>query len=250
MHKGFAPIFIIFIAAVIFGVGVLYYAKVLKKPAQVACTQEAKQCPDGSYVGRTGPNCEFAACPASSAAQSAATSSVDVSTAHSTDSTGSPQASSGQVSVETETWKIYKNAKYGFRFSYPADHAPFSIDPASGKIVPVATSSDSVSIGGRGAVLKVEAVLLDEPIDIWLNDNLAKYVPDPKTVSRKDTTVAGKRAVEIVDQQSPGSTGFYEGTARIYKLYVVQPGNYLLIITETAQSSVLDAVFSTLSFTP
>jgi len=33
-----------------------------------ACTQEAKQCPDGSYVGRTGPNCEFAACPASSGA--------------------------------------------------------------------------------------------------------------------------------------------------------------------------------------
>lgn len=30
---------------------------------QVACTQEAKQCPDGSYVGRTGPKCEFAACP-------------------------------------------------------------------------------------------------------------------------------------------------------------------------------------------
>ena len=30
---------------------------------QVACTQEAKQCSDGSYVGRTGPNCEFTACP-------------------------------------------------------------------------------------------------------------------------------------------------------------------------------------------
>ena len=28
-----------------------------------ACTQEAKQCSDGSYVGRTGPDCEFAACP-------------------------------------------------------------------------------------------------------------------------------------------------------------------------------------------
>ena len=28
----------------------------------VACTQEAKQCPDGSYVGRIGPNCEFAEC--------------------------------------------------------------------------------------------------------------------------------------------------------------------------------------------
>ncbi len=29
----------------------------------VACTQEAKICPDGSAVGRTGPSCEFAPCP-------------------------------------------------------------------------------------------------------------------------------------------------------------------------------------------
>lgn len=28
-----------------------------------ACTQEAMLCPGGSAVGRTGPNCEFAACP-------------------------------------------------------------------------------------------------------------------------------------------------------------------------------------------
>lgn len=29
----------------------------------VACTMEAKLCPDGSAVGRSGPHCEFAACP-------------------------------------------------------------------------------------------------------------------------------------------------------------------------------------------
>jgi len=29
----------------------------------VACTMEAKMCPDGTYVGRTGPRCEFAPCP-------------------------------------------------------------------------------------------------------------------------------------------------------------------------------------------
>ncbi|MDB5194174.1 MAG: protein of unknown function with transrane region [Parcubacteria group bacterium] len=29
----------------------------------VACTMEAKLCPDGSYVGRTGPDCAFSACP-------------------------------------------------------------------------------------------------------------------------------------------------------------------------------------------
>ncbi|MDP1710458.1 MAG: hypothetical protein Q8L46_00740 [candidate division WWE3 bacterium] len=33
------------------------------KPEPVACTLEAKLCPDGSAVGRTGPNCEFATCP-------------------------------------------------------------------------------------------------------------------------------------------------------------------------------------------
>jgi len=27
------------------------------------CTMEAKLCPDGSYVSRTGPNCAFAKCP-------------------------------------------------------------------------------------------------------------------------------------------------------------------------------------------
>jgi hypothetical protein len=35
-------------------------------PSQRACTMEAKLCPDGSAVGRSGPNCEFAACPSSS----------------------------------------------------------------------------------------------------------------------------------------------------------------------------------------
>ena len=29
----------------------------------VACTADAKMCPDGSYVGRVGPRCEFAPCP-------------------------------------------------------------------------------------------------------------------------------------------------------------------------------------------
>lgn len=34
-------------------------------PEGVMCTMDAQLCPDGSYVGRTGPNCKFV-CPASS----------------------------------------------------------------------------------------------------------------------------------------------------------------------------------------
>jgi len=38
---------------------VYYYCETSQ---QKACTQEAMQCPDGSYVSRTGPNCDFAPC--------------------------------------------------------------------------------------------------------------------------------------------------------------------------------------------
>jgi len=45
--------------------GWFIWSKFFNKPVQqnVACTQEAMVCPDGSSVGRTGPNCEFAKCP-------------------------------------------------------------------------------------------------------------------------------------------------------------------------------------------
>lgn len=32
-------------------------------PESVYCTADAMECPDGSYVGRVGPTCNFAACP-------------------------------------------------------------------------------------------------------------------------------------------------------------------------------------------
>lgn len=41
-----------------------FYGSGNPAPPVVACTEEAKLCPDGSAVGRIGPNCEFAECPA------------------------------------------------------------------------------------------------------------------------------------------------------------------------------------------
>jgi hypothetical protein len=43
-----------------------FFYKQSTSKKEVFCTAEAQLCPDGSYVGRTGPNCEFAACPATS----------------------------------------------------------------------------------------------------------------------------------------------------------------------------------------
>lgn len=60
------------------------------------CTMEAKLCPDGSFVGRTGPKCEFAPCPA-----------IDV----------------------TKTWTTFADAQRGILFKYPQDWGTTYIHP-------------------------------------------------------------------------------------------------------------------------
>ncbi|MBI2053568.1 MAG: Hint domain-containing protein [Candidatus Sungbacteria bacterium] len=64
---GLIPIVIIFFLT---AGAALYFAgtslEIVPPPGRVwsgACTEEAMQCPDGSFVGRTGPKCEFMPCP-------------------------------------------------------------------------------------------------------------------------------------------------------------------------------------------
>ena len=54
---------IILIVLVLIFVGAMYFYVSKNQPVQKACTVETRICLDGSYVGRTGPSCEFAACP-------------------------------------------------------------------------------------------------------------------------------------------------------------------------------------------
>lgn len=56
---------VIFLVLILGLVGAFYYYPPLRVAfvEPVACTTEAKICPDGSSVGRSGPSCEFAECP-------------------------------------------------------------------------------------------------------------------------------------------------------------------------------------------
>ena len=70
-QKGFVNIGLVLLIIIL--TGVAGYLTLAKNPPQsnpipnpvptpTVCTQEAKECPDGSYVSRVGPNCEFALC--------------------------------------------------------------------------------------------------------------------------------------------------------------------------------------------
>jgi len=67
-------VYIIF--AVIIIIAALAVKNTEKYVGKVACTEEAKLCPDGSAVGRVGPKCEFAACPESISATSSTTDNL------------------------------------------------------------------------------------------------------------------------------------------------------------------------------
>src|SRR5574343_278045 len=95
--KKYLIVLIVIILVIIAGVA---YLKLTKPtvPAQVACTMEAKLCPDGvTSVGRQGPKCEFAECPVA------------------------------QVVDETADWKTYTSPQYNFSIKYPTDYYLFGI---------------------------------------------------------------------------------------------------------------------------
>lgn len=98
-QKGLAPVLIIVLLAVAALGGYFIYQQQIK-PNLVACTMDAKICPDGSAVSRTSPKCEFAPCPTS---QSSPTPS---------DETANPDSIGAN-------WKTYTNKQLGFSLKYP-----------------------------------------------------------------------------------------------------------------------------------
>lgn len=59
---------IVILALLLIGGGIYAYKNRAGGPEgdgdnNLACTMDAKLCPDGSYVGRIGPDCQFALCP-------------------------------------------------------------------------------------------------------------------------------------------------------------------------------------------
>lgn len=90
------------IGLILLGVAAVIWAlttRVAVAPLDVlACSQEAKICPDGSSVGRSGPNCEFEACPYVAPAPTPVPTS--------TSSTSTPIAVGGNTVVQGTTIRV------------------------------------------------------------------------------------------------------------------------------------------------
>ncbi len=74
-------LFTAIVVLLVVAAGIVGYFAITKgamAPLSPACTSETKTCPDGTSVGRSGPNCDFAECPAPSAAVPEAESTVAV----------------------------------------------------------------------------------------------------------------------------------------------------------------------------
>ncbi|MFH1046701.1 MAG: hypothetical protein V1738_00195 [Patescibacteria group bacterium] len=57
-------LFALFLLLAVAGISYAVRSKISDEPEPVSCTLEAKLCPDGSYVGRTGPNVNSRLAPA------------------------------------------------------------------------------------------------------------------------------------------------------------------------------------------
>jgi len=76
----------------------------------VMCTADAMECPDGSYVGRVAPSCEFAACPEVSTAET--NQMIQVTAPQSAQTISSPLQLAGQA---TGPWYFEASAPVELR---------------------------------------------------------------------------------------------------------------------------------------
>ena len=211
-QKGFIiPIIIVVFAIAILGTGGYLVYKQISLPKQIGCTQEAKLCPDGSSVGRTGPNCEFAECP----------------------------EITPPVVNETAGWKIYTNTEYEFQIKYPSD---WSVDQTAGgayvycdyqkRNLNPCTGLNGLGIGapGPGVQIRVDKITLEEFKKDWVVTKQENYLLDGVQAQK----IVGSGIISMGPDQNV--------------IFAVKDG-YSYVISYTELAPIQNQILSTFKFT-
>lgn len=216
-EQGFIlPIIIVVLVIAVLGTAGYFVYKQYSALKITACTQEAKICPDGSSVGRTGPNCEFAECPNQTA--------------------GSPV----QSQQATEGWKTYTNDEYGFEIKYPANGWNLLVDAPRGNIlhlIQIGVITESDDFAGS-----VQLYIQSGNVDFWLSNKA--------THTRETVYINGLRAEKFYfgrDLKTDTSlTYVFERNNLVYVINTSLVIGNKYGISETDISQIL----STFKFTP
>lgn len=171
-----------------------------------ACTMEAKQCPDGSYVGRTGPNCEFALCP----------------------SEVSP-APTLAPSNQTQNWQVFSKEAWGFSIKYPPQYQVLS------------ENNQTVEFGMDG----VSYITITTNVNFYDEENLCKAEASTYPCIDSSTGWGQTEPVAAVQLGTKEARSFYlvaEGSDNVHHVVVVQniPG---IELSANVAGAKLDDVF-------
>lgn len=200
-------------------------------PSAVACTLEAKVCPDGSSVGRTGPNCEFAACPTS-------ISDLPSVTASPTEPLKEPIVIPSNWKKQTVTYqnhtfslstppsyKFYEdNANLVIKQQYPADAVVTTNDPGPDTLTFVDALFDRYDGSSRRVFFKK---FLDGDLE-GMNAGAPKSV----IVSLNEFPLTGNSYLKMVEKNDYGNP---------YPVYyiTVKKNVFIVLQTQVNESSVL-----------
>src|SRR3989338_3917934 len=198
-------------AGIVLFPGYMWGQNTLKlSPEPVFCTQEAKQCPDGSYVGRTGPKCEFNPCPVVAAG----------------DFTG---------------WQTYRNEKYWFEMKYPSDwkYSENNNSDENTFFICLNSVADPSCSGGGGMIFVSSNTTLDAQYK-----SIQPRFAEPYEYKKSEILVSGHKAYEFVSD-NPEATSkaiFIERNPHIYSLIL----NWHLV--RVSNKDILNQILSTFKF--
>jgi hypothetical protein len=156
-------------------------------PAATACTLEALICPDGSSVGRVGPNCEFAPCP-----------------------------SPATPAVNTQNWDTLQTTSFTLR--YPED---FRIEEEGSSYI--LTKAGPTQRAGTELYDGVAIIINWHDLD---GASLSEYVDQHLAATKNDgisTVVRGKEPITIGQYQ--GYSYVIEGLGQFTKNFIVKEGS-------------------------
>ncbi|MFI5241074.1 MAG: hypothetical protein ACHQUA_01435 [Microgenomates group bacterium] len=198
--------------------------------SQKACTLEAKICPNGTSVGRTGPNCEFAEC--------------------STAATPDP----------TVNWKTFSSDLYQFSFKHPNMD-----DKCCGLAGAISNNPKGIIVVADASTVVPNTDAPFDGISIYVIEKgsmtLSQYVEKEKVALKKqseimgdagqvktgkviETEIAGQNAISLVDYSWDG----------VIRTYLEHPnGKYFIEVSKKEQSTghfkLYNQILSTFKFT-